>query len=141
MDYKKLIEKRNKPGDFATDIGVKILEIREGYACGELLIKKVHINPINAVHGGVIFTFADMVGASSTAFCENRVATLNGTINFLNAAIGVEKLIAEASVIKHGKNTMVVNVNITDEKETFIASTTFTYYILKKMKITFEDEN
>lgn len=55
-----------------------------------------------------------MVGALTTA--------LNSTINFLNAAIGVEKLIAEVSVIKHRKAIMVVNVNIIDEKETFIAS-------------------
>lgn len=140
MHYQKIIDERNRSSDFATNAGIRILQIEDGYACGELIIKKSHKNPVNAVHGGAIFTIADMVGASAIAFCGHKVVTLDGNINFLNAAINVEKLVGEARIIKRGKTTIVANVDVTDEKGTLIASTTFTYYVLKKVKIMFDNE-
>jgi acyl-CoA thioesterase len=140
MDYQKLIEKRNKSGHFGGEIGTRILEIGEGYAYGEISIKKIHTNTIGTVHGGVIFTFADMVGSSATMAYGDQVTTSNATVNFLNAPVGSKKLIGKAKEIKHGKTIMVVDVDITDEKGTLIAATTFTFYNLRK-KITLDDED
>lgn len=139
MDYKKLIEKRNKSGSFGAGIGIRILEIGEGYGYGELSIEKLHINDIGSVHAGVIFTFADLVGWSGTMAYGNDVTTVNSTINFLKAAINTEKLIGKAKVVKQGKTISVVDVDINNEKGTLIATATFTYFNLRK-KIILDDE-
>lgn len=142
MSYKKLIDKRNKSGgDFGTEIGTRILEMGEGYAYGELPIKKSHKNLIGTIQVGVIFTFADVVGGSATMAYGNYATTLGATINFLNAAsISAEKLIGKARVVRNGKTIMVVDIDISDERGTLIAATTFTFYNLRK-KITLDDED
>lgn len=139
MNYEKLKEKINKAVDFGAETGARILELSAGYAIGEFPIEKNHLNLIDSVHGGAIFTFADMVGGAAADAYGNYVTTVNASINYLNPAIGTKKLIGKAKKVKNGKSIIVVNVEITDDKEILIATATFTFYNLK-MNITFEDD-
>lgn len=134
MDFKKLLNIRNESGnDFGTEIGARIIEIGEGYAYGELTLNPFHKNIIGTVQAGVIFTFADVVGGSATMAYGNYATTVNSTINFLNAASeNTKMLIGRSKVVKNGKNIMVSEIEISDEKGTMIATATFTFFKLKK---------
>lgn len=142
MDYKKLLFERNKSNnDFGTDLGVKILEIGEGYAYGEFPIKKEHKNLIGTIHAGVLFTFADVVAGSATMAYGSYATTINSVINYLNPApVDTKKLIGKSRVVRNGRTIMVVDVEITDENETLIATSTFTLYRIKKMITLFDEE-
>ncbi len=48
MDYEKLRELRNKQNRFGDLAGVRIVEIREGYARTELEVKPEFLNPIGS---------------------------------------------------------------------------------------------
>ena len=46
---------------FAKAVGMKIIEVREGYCQGMIPIENRHLNPLHTVHGGVFFSLADTV--------------------------------------------------------------------------------
>jgi uncharacterized protein (TIGR00369 family) len=56
--------------DFHGLVGVILLEWREGYACAALDILPQHLNRSGIVHGGVLLTVLDEVGALSGVWCS-----------------------------------------------------------------------
>ncbi|MCC8081781.1 MAG: PaaI family thioesterase [Lachnospiraceae bacterium] len=131
MDFERLIEMRNT--GFAKEIGLRITQIREGYAKGELVLRPMHGNPIGSVHGGLIFTIADTVGGTAATSRGRFVTTVSGNMNYLRPAMNCEKLIGESVEIKIGKNMCVYDVVITNETGKEIAKATMTYYYLQNM--------
>ncbi len=116
--------------DFNKLVGFHCLEFKKGYCKGEIVLNQIHANPIGSIHGGVVFTLADVVGGNA-AFSTGRFpTTLSSSINFLRPVIGCERLIGESREVKNGKNVAVYEVTITDEKETVIAVATMTYFYL-----------
>ena len=132
MDYQKLIDYRNNCPGFTKNMGMKVIEASDGYARLEMEITEEYHNPIGSVHGGVIFALADTAGGVAATSKGSYVTTVTGDINYLNAAIGVKKLIATTRELKAGKNVLVYDVTVTDETGKVIAETRMTYYSLHK---------
>ena len=65
VDYEKLKQARNM--GFIKHIGVETVELREGYAKGEIVLDESHANPIGSTHGGVLFTLVDTVGGRTAS--------------------------------------------------------------------------
>lgn len=128
--YQKILTLRNQEGGAINHMGVKITELGPGWARGEIKTEDCHLNPIGSIHGGVIFLFADSVAGSAACTRGNIVTTSNGSIHFLNAAIGVKKLIAEATELKAGKNLLTYDVEIRTEEGKIISKATMEYYNL-----------
>ena len=128
VDFEKLEKRRNM--GFMKEIGLKMLEICEGYAKAELVLQPMHANPIGSTHGGVIFTIADTVGGTAASSRGRMVTTVSANINYLSPAMNCEKLIGESREIKVGKNICVYEVTISDETGRDIAIATLTYYYL-----------
>lgn len=91
MDYEKLRELRNKQNRFGDLAGVRIVEIREGYARTELEVKPEFLNPIGSVHGGCLFTMADITGGSAAVSHGEQVTTADADIRYLRPGINVKK--------------------------------------------------
>ncbi len=132
MDFHKLIDFRNSHPGFTKEMGMVVTEVSKGYAKVEMEITEACGNPIGSVHGGVIFALADTTGGVAATSRGSFVTTVTGNINYLNAAIGTKKLVAEAKEIKAGKNILVYDVAVTDENGRIIADTRMTYYSLHK---------
>jgi len=132
MEFAKLIDFRNNVPGFTREMQMKVTEVTEEYARVEMPITKEHGNPIGSVHGGVIFALADTAGGVAATSKGSFVTTVTGNINYLNPAINVEKLVATTKEIKVGKNILVYDVTVCDEKENVIAETRMTYYSLHK---------
>jgi len=131
MDYDKLIQMRIDKNKFDRYVNIQVTEIREGYAKGEIDIAEKHMNIIQSVHGGCIFSLADTVAGSAAVSHGEYMTTVSANINYLSPAMGVEKLIAEATEVKYGRNISVYDVSISDEKGKLIARGSFSYYNLK----------
>lgn len=116
MDRKELLkrakERTEKNDKFIDLLGIKIVDIDEGYCRGEMVIESKHLNPMGTVHGGCLYALADTIGgfASSTLGMANP--TLSGNMYFLRPTLGVNKLICESRVIKNGKRIRVSEVTI-----------------------------
>ena len=130
MDYEELRQLRKDHDLFPNELGVEITKISAGHAEGELVIRPDHMNVINAVHGGVLFSLADTVCGNAAASYGIAMTTISATINFLNPALNTEKLFAKADEIKHGRKICFYDVDIHDEKGRLIAQGTSTFFAL-----------
>lgn len=66
---------------FATNAGVELIEIREGYSKAKLEIKPEHLNAGQRTQGGAIFTLADLALAAA--------ANSHGTLAFRSLPISL----------------------------------------------------
>lgn len=71
---------------FATNAGVELIEIREGYSKAKLEIKPEHLNAGQRTQGGAIFTLADLALAAAANSHGTLAFSLSSNITFLRAS-------------------------------------------------------
>ena len=130
MSLEDYMAYRNEHNEYAAFLGIRTTEMREGYARGELAIRKEYENAIGSVHGGCLFSLADTIGGSAAASYGMRVTTLSSDFHYLSPGIGVKKLYAEAKEIKNGKRISVYEVEVAGEDGKLLAKGTFTFFNL-----------
>lgn len=120
--------------NFSKHLGLEFLEINhEGIIEARMKIKDYFYNHINSVHGGLLFSLADVVAGTKANSYGKKVTTLNSTFNYLAPAINTEYLLAKAKEVKKGRTICVYEVEIFNDDNKLIASGTFTYYVLEKL--------
>lgn len=117
--------------DFGKYIGIRTIEQGYGTCKVRLDIQKQHMNPIGSVHGGTIFTMADAASGIAASTTGGLCTTVSSHVEFLNAAMNVKYLVAEAKPKKIGKKIRTFTVDITDEKENLIGSAEFVFFCLQ----------
>ena len=126
MDYLQKAKEIFSKDIFAYETtGIEILAAEPGYAKCSLKIEKKHLNALNTVMGGAIFTMADYAFAIAANIGGDIVVTINSQINYLGSAKG-SVLYAEAKPVKVGKSTCVYNIEITDDLNTQVACVSVT---------------
>lgn len=130
MTLERIIQFRTLHNRFMQMLGIRVLEVEEGYAKCEMPVQEDFYNPNNSVHGGVIFTLADCVGGYAAATYGMRCTTLDANISYLKPAIGSKVLYGEAKEVKRGRTVLVFDVYVTDDTGLLIAKSTVTYYNL-----------
>jgi acyl-CoA thioesterase len=90
---------------FARFLGAEVLEIRPGWAKVKIQLRREHLNFLGMVHGGVIFSLADIAfSAASNSFGTKAVA-LSVCIDFLAAADTSDVLTAEVELVSRAGKT------------------------------------
>jgi acyl-CoA thioesterase len=112
---------------FREHLGVKVLEVKDGYAKVSMKIAKEHTNSLGAAHGGVIFALADCAFAEAANFGENVAVAVQVSINFLKPAFEGDTLTAEAIRGSEGKTLGLYHVTISkqDKKIAFFSGLVF----------------
>ncbi len=118
---------------FHRKIGTRIIEQRIERCKVKLPITDLHMNPIHSIHGGVLFTIADLAGGICAAADGGICSTLSSTIHYLNAALEPEYIVATAYPVKRGKQVRTMHVDIHDEREVVLCSIEVSYFNLQKM--------
>ena len=85
-----------KKDRFADNVGVELIEIKEGYGKARLVITEEHLNAGNRTQGGALFTLADLALAAA--------ANSHGTLAFSLSSNQNGELVAtfESSVFRKG---------------------------------------
>ena len=96
-------------------LGIKVLEIKDGYAKMSLKISKQHTNIAGFTHGGVIFALADCAFAEAVNFGDRQAVAVQVSINYFRPTSEGDVLIAEAATISDGKTLAVCSVAIKKE--------------------------
>ena len=117
-DVRQFISKHDK---FAEHCGIELLEVSEGRAKAILKINRQHLNAVNIVHGGAIFTLADLVFAAASNSHGNVAVAINVTISYLKAAAG-GTLTAEAREVSRNRKLATYSIRVTDESGDLVAS-------------------
>ncbi|MCX7635446.1 MAG: hotdog fold thioesterase [Syntrophales bacterium] len=105
---------------FAHFIGIELLEIGVGTARSRLVVEERHRNGVGMIHGGAIFTLADIAFAAAANSHGRTAVALNNTISFVNASQG-GVLYAEAIEPSRGRRTATYNVTVHDDRGETVA--------------------
>ena len=81
---------------FATNAGVELIEIKEGYSKARLVITAEHLNAGGRTQGGAIFTLADLALAAAANSHGTLAFSLSSNITFLRSSGPGDVLYAEA---------------------------------------------
>ena len=109
-----------KNDTFAEYVGIELLEVSKGRAKAKLEIKHEHLNGVNIVHGGAIYTLADLVFAVASNSHGNVAVAINGSIAYLKA-VTEGTLFAEAEEVSINQKLATYKVSVTDERDNTIA--------------------
>ena len=138
MNFEKLREYRNRTNAFANHVGVVVTKIEEGYAEAELELRAEHLNPMGYVHGGVLYTIADITAGAATVSFGTNAVTLSGEYHYLAPAHETKMLKAIAKPIKTGKKILVFDLGVYTAEEKMVGKGTFTIYRLLDKPIVLE---
>lgn len=118
---------------FAAYVGIKLIKIDSGYAVVQMEITDKHLNGVNIVQGGVIFTLADYAFAAASNSKGFVTLGINANISYFKSPQG-KLLIAEAKEISSNKKLCSYNVDVFDENNDLIARFNATGYIKNDIK-------
>lgn len=102
--------------------GVVIEAVGDHYAKCSLKIDQRHLNALNFLMGGVVYTMADLTFAVSTNFhAERPTVTNTATVSYLNPLSG-NTIYSESRLLKDGKRVCFYEIRIWDDTGKDIAT-------------------
>jgi acyl-CoA thioesterase len=115
---------------FAAMAGVRLLEVRPGHAVARLRVTADHLNGVDVVQGGAVFTLADLAFAAACNGAGPVALAINVSISFLRA---VERgtLTAVAREVNRSARLSTVEVEVRDGKGQVVALFHGTAYVTR----------
>ena len=107
---------------FATQAGVVLLEVRQGYSRAKLEIRPEHLNAGGRTQGGALFTLADLALAAAANSHGTLAFSLSSNITFLRASGTGDPLYAEARERYVGRSTGCYQVDVTNQRGELVAT-------------------
>lgn len=105
---------------FAAYNGIELLEAEKGRARVKMDITENHRNGLGIVHGGAIFTLADLAFAAASNSHGTVAVSINANISNMKA-VSEGTLYAEAREISINHKLGTYTVDVTNEKGELIA--------------------
>lgn len=101
-------------------LGIELLDVQSGYAKTKLEIQDCHLNGVGVVHGGTIFTLADIAFAAASNSHGTIALAIHVDISYLK---GVREgtLYAEAKEVSCAPKLSSYDIKVTNEKDELIA--------------------
>ncbi|RYZ21181.1 MAG: hydroxyphenylacetyl-CoA thioesterase PaaI [Chitinophagaceae bacterium] len=106
---------------FSQWLGIRVLEIKEGYSKIEMTVRPEMINGFGIVHGGIAFSFSDSAFAFACNNRNNLSVALDTSINFTKPVHVGDVLTAEAKEIHNGKTTGLYQISVFNQKDHLVA--------------------
>jgi acyl-CoA thioesterase len=106
---------------FAAWVGIELLSLGEGKSKARLALQDHHRNGLGIVHGGAIFSLADLAFAAAVNSRGRASVAIHCTISYLKAAQG-GILYAEAREISCGSKIAVYHIQVTEESGELVAT-------------------
>lgn len=118
--------------EYMQTLGIELLEIRTGYTKARMKVKKEICNPYGSVHGGCLFSLADIIAVIAGSTYGNFTSTVSGNMNYVSPAMNTEYIYCTAEVVRQGKKISVYNVTLVNDDEEILENGSFTLYTLKE---------
>ena len=129
---KKIVKKMIDSDAFSQWLGIKVLEVSEGFCKLEMTVREEMTNGFNIAHGGISYSLAD----SALAFAANsdgiQSLSIDTSISHTKKVISGEKLIAKTQEVSKNEKNAVYNISITNQEDVEVAHFKGTVYRTKK---------
>ena len=106
---------------FSQWLGIRVLEIKQGYSRIQMEIREEMMNGLGVVHGGICFSMADSAFAFACNNRNNLSVALDTSINFTKATQPGDIITAEAKEIHNGRSTGLYMVTVTNQHNEQVA--------------------
>lgn len=117
----KCIDKMNQAANFENHLGVRVVDIDDGFAKLEMKVQNFMLNGHGACQGGAIFSFADTAFAYA---CNGRNIPTVGyscDITYIKPAFENDVLTAIGKEVDLSKRNGIYNIEVTNQKDELIA--------------------
>lgn len=114
MDTEKIKDFFARRDRLAQHLGIELLEVGEGSAVAEMDVQPHHLNGVDLVHGGALFSLADFVFAAASNSHGRVSVAINTHMSFIKAATG-GRLRAEGRETFLGPKIATYDIVITDQ--------------------------
>lgn len=126
---------------FAQRLGFEVREIQKDRVILEMpIVAEQHANLLGVVHGGVLMSLADTVMGFACANQGSMPTTVDMNINFLKRIKAEGSIWAIASILHHGRHTIVVEAEIYSKDSELAAKARGTFYIMGKVEEILKEE-
>lgn len=102
--------------------------MKEGFARGRMPYKRELTNPYGFLHGGCLYSLADIVAGNAACMDGTFVTTVSGTMNYLEPAADTDYVYCEAEKLRSGTHLSVFAVRLRDDKGKLLDSGEFTFF-------------
>ena len=99
---------------YAQYLGVEICEWSEGYAKAKLELDRNHLNSVNTVHGGVLFSLADSAFSVASNSHGTVAVAIQVCISYFKAVSG-GTLYAEAREVSRNPKLATYLIEVSDD--------------------------
>jgi acyl-CoA thioesterase len=117
---------------FSNWMGVKIIDIKEGYSKIEMLVRNNMLNAFGIAHGGITFALADSAFAFACNSNGKITVALDVSISFPKAAKEGDILTAEAKRVSNTNKTGLYLIEVTNQHQQLVALFKGTCYKTEK---------
>jgi acyl-CoA thioesterase len=105
---------------FARENGMRVVEVRLGYARAEMMVEPRHMNSIGILQGGAVFTLADLAFAAASNSHGVVAVGSQADITYFKA-VRAGKLTAAAEEICRTHKLSTCLIRVTDEENNLVA--------------------
>jgi acyl-CoA thioesterase len=106
---------------FAAHNGIELLDAGPGWAKARMTVADQHLNAADVVHGGSLFTLADLVFAVASNSHGQLALGINVSISYLKAARAGAVLTAEAKEVSRNSKLATYTMEVRDAAGDLIA--------------------
>jgi acyl-CoA thioesterase len=124
----KSLERYFENDHFAAASGMRLVELRPGYAKTSVTIEPRHLNGLGTVHGGAIFTLADFAFGVAVNSRGRLAPAISTNMAFLKATRS-GTLYAEATEVSRSRKLSVCTIRVTNELGELVALFQGTAYV------------
>lgn len=118
-----------KENEYLKLLGIEITSLSKGYCKGKMSVSENIKNPYGSLHGGSLYSLADIIGGTAACTYGNYVTTVSGSMNFLLPAVGMDHVICEAKKVRQGRHLAVYDMILTDDENHILENASFTFYV------------
>lgn len=115
----------------AQHLGIRLEEIRPGYARTTMTVAETMLNSQGSCHGGLLFTLADSAFGYACNAENKATVALSCSINFASAARAGDRLTAVAEEHLRNARTGVYDITVTADDGRVVALFRGTSYQIK----------
>lgn len=116
IDVRRMLERDR----FAVQAGIRLVEVGEGHARAVMEVAPSHLNGVDVVQGGALFTLADFAFAAACNSHDRVAVAIDVSISFVKG-VSSGTLVADATEEALTERLSTCLVRVTDEAGDLVA--------------------
>lgn len=117
---------------YMQEFKMEILEIERGFVKGKLPVTDRVLNPYGSVHGGCLYSLADITAGLAACTYGVYSSTISGNMEYILPAIDTKYIICIAKEIRQGMHVSQYEAFLYDDKEQLVDKAVFSFYMMNR---------